>query len=234
MRRVYALVEESEAFVLEAEAERIYQAAACGLGLEEPPIRRHPALASPAAAGLLSPTILVPAHFAALRLEHAGAALCHELVHAKRRDFLWNVLLQIVSLPLAYHPVAHWVRGQIEVAREMVCDEAASQLSGGRQRYALSLLAVGLASREASTGLAVGWFTSNPLEDRIMQLLNSDETTMFRTPWLSGVCGAVSCRDSLWAHARQRFAHERPTASAGGNRMDCSPESDCRSCRKQP
>jgi Zn-dependent protease with chaperone function len=35
------------------------------------------------------------------------AALCHELAHIKRRDYLVNAVCQLAALPVAWHPVLH-------------------------------------------------------------------------------------------------------------------------------
>jgi beta-lactamase regulating signal transducer with metallopeptidase domain len=51
------------------------------------------------------------------------AAIGHEMAHIARGDFALNLLYELLSMPIAFHPAAHLIRREIARTREMACDE---------------------------------------------------------------------------------------------------------------
>jgi TonB family protein len=132
------------------------------------------AINGPATVGIRSPTVLLPADFLS-RLSDAeiDAVFAHEIAHIRRGDFLKNLLLGILSLPAAYHPVLVLTRTRLAESREMVCDTMAAEAIGGREAYARSLLRLAalLSDRTAPRILhAIGIFDANIFERRVMNL----------------------------------------------------------------
>src|SRR6202008_1038403 len=78
--------------------------------------------------------------------------IAHEFAHIRRKDFLKNLLYQLFSLPVTYHPLLWLTRARIAETREMVCDQMATAMTG-RNEYAQSLLRLGffLVSGEVET-----------------------------------------------------------------------------------
>jgi TonB family protein len=108
------------------------------------------------------------------RLPHSDieTAIAHEFAHIRRNDFLWNLVYEILSLPVSYHPCLWFTRQRIMETREMVCDEMAAEISGN-QEYAQSLLrlaALLLQGRPVRVPHAIGIFDANTLERRLMKL----------------------------------------------------------------
>ena len=127
-----------------------------------------------------APVLLLPEGFARHTENEIRAALCHELAHIQRRDYLVNVVCQVAALPLAWHPVVDWVQQRIHMTREMVCDAMAAQEMKSHLGYAKCLLALAH-SMLGGRGMAaqaqfLGLFGNHTLEERVMRLM--DTTTM--------------------------------------------------------
>jgi TonB family protein len=131
----------------------------------------------PTALGIAHPRILLPAHF---RLEASPlaleAAVAHEQAHLQRGDFARNLALEIVTLPLAFHPALWYMKTRLAQARELACDALAARTLG-RRRYAQGLIeaagALAAASPERTPRLAPGMLDHTDFEERIMHLNRS-------------------------------------------------------------
>jgi len=109
----------------------------------------------------------------AIQAEDVDAAIAHECAHMQRRDFAKNLLYQVLTLPIAYHPATWVLRGRVVETREMVCDAMAAEAVAGRERYARSLLrlAANLVQGPRGQNLhAIGIFDANNFERRVMKL----------------------------------------------------------------
>jgi beta-lactamase regulating signal transducer with metallopeptidase domain len=112
-------------------------------------------------------TILLPRSLAGSEL--LPAALAHERTHVRRRDFAVNALLQLIALPLWFHPIAALLRREIAELRELACDEEAARQSSPRA-YAAALIRI--ASMSAHGDFALG-MASTPIERRVAVLRQS-------------------------------------------------------------
>ena len=137
-------------------------------------------VSSPMIVGARTPVLLLPEGFARHTENEIRAALCHELAHIQRQDYLVNVACQVAALPLAWHPVVDWVQQRIQMTREMVCDAMAAQEMKSHLGYAKCLLALAhsmLGGRDmAAQTQFLGLFGNHTLEERVMRLM--DTTTM--------------------------------------------------------
>jgi TonB family protein len=130
--------------------------------------------------GSRRPALLVPPDFlATASREEVEAALCHEFAHIARRDFLANLLIEIATLPIAFHPACWLLKRQIDESRELVCDGMAAEVAGGSDQYARSLLSLarsicapGKEQTAPEATHALGIFEANLLEKRIMNLID--------------------------------------------------------------
>jgi TonB family protein len=134
-------------------------------------------IASPITLGIRRPTLLLPEHLDTTLLnEDLDAALAHEFAHMRRRDFAKNLAYELLSLPIAFHPVLWLTRARMAETRELVCDSMAANAVAGPQRYARSLLrlATQFSQRpQATTPHAIGIFDAHPFknfERRVMNL----------------------------------------------------------------
>jgi beta-lactamase regulating signal transducer with metallopeptidase domain len=119
-------------------------------------LRLVPRLRSPAAAGWRHPKILLPEEFlSGLETPQLTSILGHELMHVRRRDYLWDRLATLGCYLVFFHPAAWLVRRHLRWDRELVCDEASVDRSDAcRLDYAacLTALATWRLSGEEFTG----------------------------------------------------------------------------------
>jgi beta-lactamase regulating signal transducer with metallopeptidase domain len=142
---------------------------ACAL----PPILESGAIASPVVVGAMRPVILVPPGFGALAWDEQRAALLHEMAHVARRDYVWNLVCEVSSLPLAWHPAIRVIKAGLRRSREAACDAMAAEAMDSPVAYARSLVSlVGrLGAVQPNGPLAVGLIGKSDLEERLTTLL---------------------------------------------------------------
>jgi beta-lactamase regulating signal transducer with metallopeptidase domain len=147
-----------------------------------PQLRESGEVSSPMVVGVTAPIVLLPEGFARFTEDEVRAALCHELAHVKRQDYLMNLVCQVAASPLAWHPVVHAVQQRIRMTREMVCDAIAAQEMESDIGYAKCLLALAhsmLGERDiAGRAEFLGLFNRNTLEERIMRLMETTKMSM--------------------------------------------------------
>ena len=151
-------------------------------------------LRSPATLGTLKPVLILPVQL--IREADASAltaAVGHELAHIRRRDYFFNLIYEIIFLPLSVHPAAHFIKRRITQTRELRCDELVAQRLLQPDVYAKSLVrlaswAVPLNQRTHS--IIVGMADADILEVRIMSLLKKTRANFLTTMLLA--IGAVA------------------------------------------
>jgi TonB family protein len=88
----------------------------------------------------------------------------------QRNDFMKNLLYELLSLPVTYHPLLWMTRARVMESREMICDQTAADMSG-RNEYARSLLRMAsLLVPGKPTPHTIGIFDTNVFERRLMNL----------------------------------------------------------------
>jgi len=153
-------------------------------------------------------TILLPRSLAGSEL--LPAALAHERTHVRRRDFAVNALLQLVALPLWFHPLAALLRREIAELRELACDDEAARQSSPRA-YAAALIRI--ASMSAHGGFALG-MASTSIERRVAMLRQPPAQS--RTTTILAIIAIVAVPLALFAACSRTSitpAIARPTLS---------------------
>jgi hypothetical protein len=100
----------------------------------------------------------------------------HELAHVRRYDFFFNLLYEVIFIPLCFHPCAAFIMSRIAQTRELACDEIAAPMLPTVGRYARSLLRIAqsmFAEARSGSNYALGLFDTNTLEERIMNILGT-------------------------------------------------------------
>jgi polysaccharide export outer membrane protein len=91
----------------------------------------------PMAAGPFHPVILIPSKLLAEigdgDLEQIGL---HEAAHLTRRDDWMLFLQRIIEAVFALHPVVRWITMQIDLEREIACDDVVARSTGDARSYA--------------------------------------------------------------------------------------------------
>ncbi len=146
------------------------------LGMKPVPMLLSPEGKGPATMGIRNPVLVLPEWFFSQASEdELSSVLGHELAHIRRHDFLWNLVYELLILPISFHPLATLIKARIDQTRELACDEIASECLSTRTQYARSLLSIAQSmtanQRPEILGYALGLFDTNTLEDRIVNLL---------------------------------------------------------------
>jgi TonB family protein len=97
-------------------------------------------VSGPVTFGWLKPVVLLPSRFPSLTSEMREAILRHELMHVKRRDWLFTIAEELVRAVLWFHPAIWWVIGEIQLAREQTVDQAVIEATQAREPYVDALL----------------------------------------------------------------------------------------------
>ena len=168
-RTAKQLVDHSRATCLGSQTMAAFEAYGQRLGIKLPQLRKSPAVSTPMVVGLRNVALLLPDGFARHTASEMRAALCHELAHVERRDYLVNLVCEVAALPITWHPATHQLLQRIRVTREMVCDAMAAQEINSQLGYAKCLLALAH-SMLGGHGIWLGLFSKHTLEERVMQL----------------------------------------------------------------
>jgi beta-lactamase regulating signal transducer with metallopeptidase domain len=98
-------------------------------------------LLSPAATGWWRPIIMVPDEFLSrLETPQLVSVLRHELMHVRRRDYLWDRLATLSCYLIFFHPAAWLLRRHLRWDRELACDHGSVDRSDAcRLEYAACL-----------------------------------------------------------------------------------------------
>jgi TonB family protein len=174
-------------------------------GVEGAELVQSSMVSGPVTIGVSRRVLLVPPGFLdQIDEEDMDAVMAHECAHMRRRDYLKNLLYNLMSLPVAYHPALWLTYSQMAETREMVCDATAAEAAAGRERYARSLLRLAsmLVNQTPSGTLhAIGIFDANTFERRVMKLTRGQvEVAGMRRILMVAAClvvGVATCASAL-------------------------------------
>jgi beta-lactamase regulating signal transducer with metallopeptidase domain len=97
----------------------------------------------PAAAGPWRPTILIPARLLErLNPEELDQIIVHEAAHLARRDDAVLLLQRVIEALLPLHPAVRWITRQIDLEREIACDDFVVETLRSPRSYARCLTRV--------------------------------------------------------------------------------------------
>ncbi len=125
----------------------------------------------PVTFGWLKPVIVFPSGFPALDPSLQAPIACHEFVHLKRRDWVWQVVEELLLVFCWFHPGFWWVVSRIRVTREQVVDQEVVTLMRDKKQYVQSLLTAAATPVEARPIPATLLLAENRLADRIGLIL---------------------------------------------------------------
>ena len=154
---------------------------------------RSETLPVPVTTGLFNPVIILPES-----LLHEGnvelltSAIAHEFIHVARRDYVLNLLYELLFIPVSFHPAAALLRRRVRETRELCCDELVAERILSAEVYARSLVRLASSApplRRLSVTTTVGIADADILEARIMSLLKKPNV---QTRWKKSLLIAVS------------------------------------------
>ena len=138
-------------------------------------------VAGPVTFGWLRPVIILPESFGQLGEDMQRAVVCHELLHVRRRDWLWNSVDELVRTLFWFHPAYHWLIRRVQMTREHVVDEQAVTLLGSRKTYLSSLLEIAKRASRTYSLPAPLFLEECQLNRRVRLLLQLHEVKSSKT-----------------------------------------------------
>jgi TonB family protein len=147
-------------------------------------------VASPVTFGARRPVILLPARFPEFDAHMQDAILCHEILHVRRRDWLFTVVEELVRAVFWFHPAIWWLLGEIGLAREQAVDRQVVEVTKSREEYVDALLAIAGAQPRPDLALAPLFLRKRHLKQRVISVLK--EVRMSRTRLISALAAGLA------------------------------------------
>ena len=147
-------------------------------------------VASPVTFGVRRPVVLLPARFPEFDAHMREAILCHEILHVRRRDWLFAVAEELVRAVFWFHPAIWWLLGEIGLAREQAVDRQVVEMTQAREEYVDALLAIAGARPRLDLAPAPLFLRKRHLKQRVVSVLK--EARMSRTRLISTLAAGLA------------------------------------------
>ena len=149
------------------------------LGIAEVPVTLSAQARVPYTIGTMRPLIVLPDAFSpTIDESRLLSVIGHETAHVARRDFLTNLICELITVPVSFHPLTFLIKRQIDRTRELACDELVTNHILAPRVYARSLLwAAGVSRQYASQAFMLSIFDGQILEERIVRIMRSNPRT---------------------------------------------------------
>ena len=146
------------------------------LGIRNVTTTRSAEATVPYTIGARHPLIVLPdAYCSTVDEAKLLSVIGHEMAHVARRDFLTNLLGELLSLPISFHPFTYLVKREIDRTRELACDELVTRRVLAPKVYARSLLwAADVTRQYSSQAFMLSIFDGRILEERIVRLMKNN------------------------------------------------------------
>jgi TonB family protein len=171
---VSAMRRKAGAAILSREAAEFWSRCSRIFAIKNVSVAASSRIVGPVTLGVRRKLVLLPmGMLETLPEEDLETVIAHEFSHMYRQDFMKNLLYELLSLPVAYHPLLWFTRARIMESREMICDEMAAGLNG-QKHYARSLLRLArllVEGTQPTIPHTIGIFDANTFERRIMNLM---------------------------------------------------------------
>ena len=136
-------------------------------GLKRVPLMFSAKATTSATVGAWKPVVILPESFCQTSDETLTTMLGYEMAHVARRDYAFNLIYEVLCLSISFHPLATYIKRQIDRTRELACDEMVTERLLERIAYARALLMVaGTLVSPAHQALSLGVFDGDILEER--------------------------------------------------------------------
>ena len=176
-------------------------------------------VSGPVTVGAFRPAVILPASMLAQTSEEVlTAAIGHEMAHIARHDFAFNILYELLYLPISFHPAAIWIHREIDRTREMACDELVTARLIEPRAYAQSIMSIanGMCA-SPGPGYSLGIFDGNILEQRIRRLMEGRRGGLGRARAVLaiGLAALVACAVMASSLRVSALAQNAPSGELG-------------------
>ncbi len=135
-------------------------------------------ISSPITFGWRRPVILIPPLFLSLPNVSQEGIACHELLHVKRRDWLYTLFEETVRSLLWFHPLVWMLLRRVGLSREQAVDREVVRITGRRRAYMRALYRLACPAHHNAAFPALFFFNRSHLLQRMALL--SKEVPMSR------------------------------------------------------
>lgn len=191
-------------------------------------IRISTKVSGPITFGLRSAVILMPSRFEHMTCDTQDAVLRHELIHVRRKDWLFTVIEEGLLVALWFHPAVWWLVREIQLAREQAVDLEVIRSLDSRHQYVEALLEAAAVSARVRSTPAASFVWRGQLARRVAAIFAArDVSKRRRILSTAGVVGgtilvlriAVVCLPSSFAAHAQQSAAEPIQIESGGDHL---------------
>jgi beta-lactamase regulating signal transducer with metallopeptidase domain len=167
--------------------------------------------------GLASPAVAVSrALLQALKDDELDQIVVHEWAHIQRRDDVGRFLQVLVRALAGLHPAVWWIDRQLEIEREVACDDWVLKVTGSPRSYATCLTRIAeLPGRGSGLMVVPGVLSSSQLTRRVVRLLDHRRNTSVRRSLVAIALASPLIVTATMMAARVQFVNSavRVTAS---------------------
>src|SRR5262245_15815987 len=148
---------------------------------------------SAAVIGCGSPVIaLAPSLIERLSDDDVDRVVIHEWAHVQRRDDIAQCIQRLTLMVAGWHPAVWWLQRQLELEREVACDEIAVAVTGSAKEYAACLATIAALPKLPLRSPALAMTASSRLHCRIVRVLRVQRVAGAR-PWRAiAICASVT------------------------------------------
>ena len=146
-------------------------------------------VSSPVTFGFRHPVVLLPPQFPELDPAKQDAILCHEVLHVRRRDWLFTLAEELLRSVFWFHPAIWWLLGEIQLAREQAVDREVIEMTKSSDEYVDALLHMAGAHPRLDLAPAPLFLRKRHLKQRVVWILK--EVRMSKTRWISTLAVAI-------------------------------------------
>jgi beta-lactamase regulating signal transducer with metallopeptidase domain len=138
-----------------------------------------------------SPVIAVaPSLLQQLTDDELDRVVVHEWAHVQRHDDFARLVQLLIRAIVGWHPAVWWLDRQLDIEREMACDETAVEVTGSAKAYAACLVKLASLSTLRLRPLpVVAVLSSSGLRRRMVRILSGRRATPLRS-WTIDALGA--------------------------------------------
>ena len=176
-----------------------------------------PGIESPATFGIRSPSILLPERFPTLSEAFQRAIAGHELLHVARRDWILNLVEELILTVFWFHLAVAWVVNRIRLSREQTVDAEAVRLISARKPYMGALLEIASGGTGPALGAAPTFMKERQLAHRIELLVR--EVTMSKPRLYVSLIGIVGLLMLAGVVGVWAFPLRAPASAAAGSQV---------------
>lgn len=153
-------------------------------------------ITTPLTIGVLSPKIIFPKIFKFSHNTKIKYVLTHELIHIKRLDSLWKIIILIVVSVHWFNPFVWIMYCLFNRDVELACDEKVVTLLGETTKKEYVMTLVDLAEKQYRWSFISNGFGKNAIQERIVAIMKFKRAT----------CISIGCMVFLLAGAITVFA----------------------------